>query len=341
MTDPRPGSTPPARPGRLRRVTAVCSWLYLAAVVALWLILLRAESWWPATFLMFSPRWAFGLPLAALMPAAAFARSIRLLAVLLVAGVVVAGPVMSFNVPWSLITSDRPAGKPFRIMTLNMHYANTAPKALENQILLDWPDVVAVQEWRGAEATSLRKEPEWHIHSNPRLFLASRHPIRKTVELGDNSMGEHASAVRYELETPLGVVHVINLHAATTRRGFSDALRDSSKGPAEIRANSMRRRQQLAFIAREAAALDGPVLIMGDFNTPPESPIFDEVLHGYTDAFAAAGWGWGYTFVGAKTTVRIDHILAGRGWGVAACRVGPNVGSPHRPVLADLVWMGR
>jgi vancomycin resistance protein VanJ len=40
--------------------------------------------------------------------------------------------------------------------------------------------------------------------------------------------------------------------------------------------------------------------------------------------------------------VRIDHILAGPGWYCARCWVGPDVGSPHRPVLADLIatWKG-
>ena len=90
-------------------------------------------------------------------------------------------------------------------------------------------------------------------------------------------------------------------------------------------------------LAAEAARCSGPVLVVGDFNTPPESPIFDEVWDGYTDAFSAAGWGWGYTFFGTKTMVRIDHILASRAWGVTACRVGQFIGSPHRPVIADLV----
>jgi vancomycin resistance protein VanJ len=38
--------------------------------------------------------------------------------------------------------------------------------------------------------------------------------------------------------------------------------------------------------------------------------------------------------------VRIDHVLAGPGWHCDRCRVGPHVGSPHRPVLADLIWSG-
>jgi endonuclease/exonuclease/phosphatase (EEP) superfamily protein YafD len=37
-----------------------------------------------------------------------------------------------------------------------------------------------------------------------------------------------------------------------------------------------------------------------------------------------------------KTGVRIDHILAGHGWRCRRCWVGPNIGSAHRPVIADL-----
>jgi endonuclease/exonuclease/phosphatase (EEP) superfamily protein YafD len=81
-----------------------------------------------------------------------------------------------------------------------------------------------------------------------------------------------------------------------------------------------------------------PVLVMGDFNTPPESAIFRRVWGRYTDAFASAGWGWGYTFFTMrKIAVRIDHILAGPGWYCERCWVGPDVGSPHRPLLAELI----
>jgi endonuclease/exonuclease/phosphatase (EEP) superfamily protein YafD len=151
-------------------------------------------------------------------------------------------------------------------------------------------------------------------------------------------MGEHASAAHYELDTPLGLVHVFSLHTATDRRGITDTIHENRKGPAEVRANSARRREQSAFVAGKAAECHGPVVVVGDFNTPPESPIFPQVWGGYTDAFAAAGWGWGYTFLGARTAVRIDHVLAGKGWACTGCRVGSAVGSPHRPVIAELVW---
>jgi endonuclease/exonuclease/phosphatase (EEP) superfamily protein YafD len=286
---------------------------------------------------MFSPRWAFALPLLLLVPAVIYARSRTALLITVAAVLVIGGPVSGFNVPWQRITSTPPAGTPFRVITLNMHYAKVDPAALDLLIVSERPDVIAIQEWPGSVDSSLKSEPDWHVHATPRLFVASRHPIRKVVDLGDNSMGEHASAARYDLDTPAGLVHVISMHTATTRQGITDTIHENRKGPTEIRANSARRREQANYVAGRASECTGPILIVGDMNTPPESPIIPDVWTGFADAFTAAGWGWGYTFHGSDTMVRIDHILAGRGWAVAGCRVGSYVGSPHRPVIADLV----
>jgi endonuclease/exonuclease/phosphatase (EEP) superfamily protein YafD len=312
---------------------------YLAAVVGVWLLLQQAERWWLATILMFSPRWLFALPLLVLVPAALLVRS-RSIVALLAAALIVGWPVMGFNVPWPQFIGSAPNGIPFRVLTLNMHYNEAAPEALEEFIATHGPDVVAIQEWPGSQRSALTSAPDWHVHATPRLFLASRYPIRAVVELGDDSMGEHASAAHYELDTPAGPVHVFSLHTATTRQGIADTLHEKRKGPGEVQTDSDRRREQSAFVAGQAAACRETVLVLGDFNTPPESPIFPEVWAGYTDTFSAAGWGWGYTFFGAHTAVRIDHILARKGWHCADCRVGPEVGSPHRPVIAELVWSG-
>ena len=91
-------------------------------------------------------------------------------------------------------------------------------------------------------------------------------------------------------------------------------------------------------MAAEAGRAAGPVLLVGDFNTPPESVIFRRVWSGYANAFSDAGWGWGYTFRTRRTAVRIDHVLVGGGGRATTCWVGPDVGSPHRPVVADVAW---
>jgi endonuclease/exonuclease/phosphatase (EEP) superfamily protein YafD len=281
------------------------------------------------------------LPLVVLLPAAWLLRRKGLLVPLGLAAAVIAGPVTGLCVPWRTMLSPTPSGPHLRVLTCNLHGSSAVdPQALEDFVLASLADVVALQEWPEAKASSLGNWPGWHRHATPRLLLASQFPIRQVAELGHDSDGRKGSVTRYDLETPAGVVHFFSLHLASPRDGIYEAIHDAPNGAAAVRANIARRWQQSEYVARQTADLEGPVLLAGDFNTPPESAIFRRVWADYSDAFGAAGWGWGYTFHGGRTWVRIDHVLAGKGWHCAGCRVGPHVGSPHRPVLADLIWSG-
>jgi vancomycin resistance protein VanJ len=79
-----------------------------------------------------------------------------------------------------------------------------------------------------------------------------------------------------------------------------------------------------------------PTLLAGDFNTPIDSDIFRSAWTGYTDAFNFAGIGVGTTYRVKRTWTRIDHILFNNDWQCRQCWLGPDVGSPHLPVIADL-----
>jgi endonuclease/exonuclease/phosphatase (EEP) superfamily protein YafD len=131
-------------------------------------------------------------------------------------------------------------------------------------------------------------------------------------------------------------VHCFNLHLATPRWGLLAVVFGSPGGIDKLQANSDLRRDQSAAIRRRASSLDGPVLLAGDFNTPLESTIYRQCWSAYTNAFSAAGLGWGNTHLTRHTAVRIDHVLASRDWRVRRCWVGPDVGAAHRPVIADL-----
>src|ERR1700720_2127653 len=43
-------------------------WIYLALLLAVWALLRLGDRWWPATLLLFGPRWPFALPLLVLTP---------------------------------------------------------------------------------------------------------------------------------------------------------------------------------------------------------------------------------------------------------------------------------
>jgi len=60
----------------------------------------------------------------------------------------------------------------------------------------------------------------------------------------------------------------------------------------------------------------------------------------YAFAFERAGWGYGYTRPTALPWTRIDHLFAGPGWQWSRCRVGPDLGSDHLPLIAEVVRTG-
>jgi endonuclease/exonuclease/phosphatase (EEP) superfamily protein YafD len=310
----------------------------LLVVVVVWGLLGLADVWWPATLLMFSPRGLLLAPAILLMPAAMLGQRRTVVAVLL-AVILTAGPVMNFAIPRSLFSSGGSSGPRLRVMTCNMHYEESSPARLKQLLAEARPDIVALQEWWGWRRQQVFPEGEWHVHGTRSLFLASRLPITQTLIRGKNSISTAGAVGRYELRTEAGPVTLFNLHFASPREGLYDVTHDNRKGASNLKEGMELRWEQSENLASEANEVVGPVLLVGDFNTPPESAIFRTVWGRYTDAFSSAGWGWGYTFIGGRTTVRIDHILAGPGWRCERCWVAPSIGSPHRPVIADLIWM--
>jgi endonuclease/exonuclease/phosphatase (EEP) superfamily protein YafD len=317
------------------RVTVVCSWLYLLSALALWALLLGADVWWPATLFLFSPRWLAAVPLLALAPVAAVLQR-RALAPLLAGFVVVAGPVMGFCVPWQRLLASAPEGQHFRLLTCNMHYHTEGSVPLERLVATARPDIVLLQEWRGSEESPAFSAGGWHTHDVQGLFLASAYPVRRATQFGDNSTGEKGLIMRYELDTPAGLLNVFSVHLASPRAGLAKMIHERGTSPGGLEAETQLRWRQSRYLVRLAEKVSGPVILAGDFNTPPESAIFRDLWNSYSDAFGSAGWGWGYTFKGARTMVRIDHILTSPAWYCDSCWVGSNIGSPHRPVLADL-----
>jgi endonuclease/exonuclease/phosphatase (EEP) superfamily protein YafD len=89
------------------------------------------------------------------------------------------------------------------------------------------------------------------------------------------------------------------------------------------------------------ARLTRPVIVAGDFNMPADSDIYRENWQGYANAFSKAGFGYGWTVRGGHRGIvigaRIDHILTDGGMRVLRCETGPDVGSDHLPLIADIV----
>jgi len=102
------------------------------------------------------------------------------------------------------------------------------------------------------------------------------------------------------------------------------------------------RRQKSREIAAIVAALPSPKVVAGDFNMPAESTIYRKYWSGYQNVFSMRGTGYGWTerasVRGIPVWFRIDHILVNEDLKPLICRIGPDVGSDHLPVISDIVF---
>jgi endonuclease/exonuclease/phosphatase (EEP) superfamily protein YafD len=333
MTMPRKPLAP-AGSGRLAWVIVWLCRLYVAALVVLCAVLWTcADVWWPATVLMYLPRWVFGLPLLVLVPAALVLRR-RALRWLLVGAFLWVWPFMGLCLPWRQVLAGEPAGPVVRVLTCNTHYRQLDPAALRQFLDETRPDVLAFQYWEGHAEPALFESKT--VHPAGEFLIASRWPIRDEQHLTRRPL-----AVSCVLDAPFGRVQFVTLHLATPRDGLLAVVKRGDGGIVELEANIERRRAESEQITGWLRDVNEPLIIVGDFNTTVESDIFRTFWAKYTDAFSVAGCGWGPTQITPKrTAARIDHILVGSGWRCRNCWVGPFVGSEHRPVVADLEWVG-
>jgi vancomycin resistance protein VanJ len=332
--------------GKLGKIVGGACWLYACFVVSLWLLLrAQGDRWWVATVFLFGPRWIALTPLALLMPAALLVRRRSLLA-LFAGGGLALFPVMGLCLPWrSVMAREANAAAPhLRVLTCNIHRDALDADAFASLIATTQPDVIALQEWTSRYQTIFTEQDGWHVLRDEELCLASRYPIRKVKDIGVEKWKTPklpGAAVCYEITMPHGAIQFVNVHLASPHRAFETAISRSPEGAAQVESNSAARLRQSMTLSRFAEGLDDTTVLAGDFNTVGESPIFRQCWARYSDAFAEAGTGFGYTYFARWTQVRIDHVMNGGAWKCRQCWVGPDAGSPHRAVVADLEWVGR
>jgi endonuclease/exonuclease/phosphatase (EEP) superfamily protein YafD len=328
----------------LSRWVAVYSLLYLAGIVLLVLLLSSGVDWWPLTLLRFGPRWVVCLPLALLVPWAAVVRP-RMLVALAGAAVLAVGPVLGFNVPWRRLTTVAGPRRPgLLIMTLNVERAEMRHRGLLGALIARTrPDVVALQEFSGPTDDLFPPEQGWTVRSSGGLGLATRLRVEGTAALNVVDPVPRRAGLRCDARAPWGVIHLVALHLTTPRAGLKAVLARGCGGIPALKADTVLRRRMSEAAGRWVVAAGGPVLIAGDFNQPSDDPIYRGVWSAYRDGFESAGLGFGLTKYMIKYIgwygARIDHILGGAGWRFRRCWVGPDVGSDHRPVFAEVEWV--
>jgi vancomycin resistance protein VanJ len=326
-----------------RRVAAVLAWGYLA------LALLVAALLWGfgdrnvlGTVLLFMGRWVFLLPLVVLVPLVAWLRT-PLLVPLALGALVVLGPVMGFRTGWRRLL-PAPAGKHVRVVSFNADGDRLPVKMLPVELDRWQAQIVGIQECGEALSAAVRTLPGWHAHLSRDLCLLSRFPIREAAVMDRSGLdrikqseadepGGAGYVVRFLLDAPGGPIRAANLHLETPRKGLEGLM----SGDRRRMRNNTEIRGIESKLAREWVTVgSGPLVVLGDFNTPVESVFFRDPWGDLTDAFSVAGFGLGTTKYNGWIGARIDHVLTNDAWHVDRATVDVQRLSDHRALIVDL-----
>lgn len=323
------------------RLVWAATLLFLAGIVVTAVLIQRyGDLWWPATVLLFAPRWVLALPLVLLVPAV-LRLDRALLLPLLTAALIVPGPVLGWRTGWRGMFQSSEPGRDLVVVTLN---AEGGRGLLAHPLVLlqDWEvDVAAFQECGRPLRDRLEEmPPTWHLHLSPGLCLASRYPIVEVEQMerpAEDFDGGSGWVISYRLDVDGTGLTVTNLHLETPRAGLEDLQGGRiRRGIRRLGERTWVREVEMRQARRWVESREGPHVVMGDFNAPPESRILRTHWGDMVNAFSHVGRGIGASRVQGPIRARIDHILLGPEWTVVWSRVEADVGSDHRPVLARI-----
>ena len=211
------------------------------------------------------------------------------------------------------------------VVGLNVNTFSGDPKRVLAWLQTVDADLVGLTEidphWIKALAPLRARWPHWVELPNDGNFglaLLSRRPV--IAQRAQRLAGHEVKNIRATVQTPLGPVEVVVMHPPPPLNARWAAMRD----------------EQFEALAAEASQAKTPLLIVGDLNATPWARALDPLLdaglrHGRVGQGVHPTWPDGWWPLG----VPIDHVLV-RGLVVTEHRVGPSVGSDHRPIVVTL-----
>lgn len=236
------------------------------------------------------------------------------------------------------IPLNRPAREPndLSVLTFNILAGAMGVPAIAETIRHSGAEVVVLQEADnstnpgGPDPLPALKAalPEYTIVREGEVALVTRLPLRET----------RAIPVPDERKLLFGVVEwhgkpitvaAVHLSVPTTNM-FGPGTRSA------LQRSAVQREKQTDILLAECARITGPLIVAGDFNTPPRGPLFHRLIGNRRDSFADCGFGTGWSYSAEHPMLRIDYILTTPDIRASRCFVLGDRTSDHRPVLAYL-----
>jgi vancomycin resistance protein VanJ len=233
----------------------------------------------------------------------------------------------------------------FRAMTFNAGGqeggGQLAP--LLRSIRLEGADVITLQEVPPATLSplvmALVADYPYQV-GTPDAFTISRFPLLDPSEF--QLQGDGYLCQRMDVVVEDRLIALFNVHVRRPSSGV-DLRRNWLPWASQYDAHW--RDVQMAALLDRTRGVDGPLVVMGDFNQTEWSPSYAGLTAELEDSFRAVGWGFGHTYPAHWTrwpislpVLRIDYIFHSPELVAARARVGQDGGSYHLPVVADLAF---
>jgi endonuclease/exonuclease/phosphatase (EEP) superfamily protein YafD len=298
-------------------------------VVVLWLAylcsLLGARAWILDLFTNFKLQYAVGFALSAAV--LLIAQRWRFASLALVGFALNALPLFAQLISPAQAVAT---GETLRFASFNGWFRNTAPEDLDRigrYLEAVRADIVVVQEFTPAVMQSLAtRTPYYPYHyfaaaGQPSgTGVLSHWPLTETQALRIGPARIPVPKVSLRWHGQLITIFGVHLHWPLRQR------------TAQLRNREL---EELALLMQREAR---PRLVGGDFNLTPWSSHFrDFVQRAELEDSAQGRWvlaTWPRQFW--PLGIRIDHCLTSSHWQTVALTVGPNLGSDHYPIVADL-----
>ena len=242
-----------------------------------------------------------------------------------------------------------PSKTSVRVVTYNVALRDSEAAKLTSEIQAQRPDIICLQEaartyppeHAGENNVGLaiaRFFPGWNLATAGDVCILTRFPI---VSKSAHPLRLGRRTLDVTIRTPHGPLRVLNTHISTAFSGQAryGGVRGQLMG---IVPNAQRAAQvRLDQIGPLDRALDAdkktPLVLCGDFNTPPRGLFYRHLDGRLNDGFAQGGSGLGLTFPSRFPMLRIDYVWT-RAAVANSVRVAPQGLSDHRMVVADVAW---
>ena len=318
---------------KLKRFARAFFWggaTWLAILPLLWL--LTGERQWFLILCQYAPPALYALAWLKLVGLAALCRPRR-------AWLGLIPPLIWFLLFLLPFRWHQPETGDFSVLTWNIQAGLSGPEKIAQILAEQKVDVIALQEARIPSAQPGGVDPL------PAILTALKCQVARGGERGElvilsrltmqtqrlHNLGGLRQALDQPVERNGKLIHILDVHLMT---GDPQGLLRGEPAMSRRRVilSAATRRLQADSLVKVVDAIQEPVVLLGDFNSPPSSIAYRTLRNSLTDTFAEAGWGWGLSYPANHPFWRIDYVWS-KGLTPVSCQVLNLPASDHRAVL--------